>query len=347
MKKLQVNAQVTYFTSLLELIGNATIVVHVVYTKSATFSTLIHNMVFYCILSPHAFLMNTSHNKYRIVEYGWKNVIFNLFRTVLNVDKGNGVSASNHRKDDSKNDNPEASIELHTSISNDQICNNAQNTPTKIQNHSFQPVKGCSNGVLEEGRKLSESEVSKKTNFRECSLKLEGSKLKKEKKRNSLLDAIELEKQGRQLAIFEKLVRSMEQNVDQEVAYDVFLNKLRVFVEFCEKQTVLSFFEIENVIEARTRQRNGTENDISVIECPSSSIKCNSRIKSIEINKHCTGRNFSNERSYAKYDTTLKQRTILRKTIFDEIQSIDTSCALYQSTIHRLIELEESFVVNE
>ena len=155
MKKLQVNAQVTYFTSLLELIGNATIVVHVVYTKSATFSTLIHNMVFYCILSPHAFLMNTSHNKYRIVEYGWKNVILNLFRTVSNVDKSNGVSASNHRKDNSKADNPEAIIKLQTSISNDQICNNAQSTPAKIQNHSFPPVRGCSDIVLEEAGKLS------------------------------------------------------------------------------------------------------------------------------------------------------------------------------------------------
>ena len=206
MKKLQVNAQVTYFTSLLELIGNATIVVHVVYTKSATFSTLIHNMVFYCILSPHAFLMNTSHNKYRIVEYGWRNVICNLFRTVSNTEKNKDVSTSNQRKANREIDNSKPSIELQTSTSNDRICNNAQNTPAKIQNHSVQPVRGCSERELEEGGKLSESKVSNKINFRECSLKPEGSKLKKDKKRNSVFDAIELEKQGRQLAIFEKLV---------------------------------------------------------------------------------------------------------------------------------------------
>ena len=42
-----------------------------------------------------------------------------------------------------------------------------------------------------------------------------------------------------------------------------------------------------------------------------------------------------------------QSRVILRKAIFDDIQSIDTSSALYLSTIRRLIELEESFVVNK
>lgn len=292
MKKLQVNAQVTYFTSLLELIGNATIVIHVVYTKSATFSTLIHNMVFYCILSPHAFLMNTSHNKYRIVEYGWKNVICNLFRTVSKIDKRNDVSASNRRNENSETDNSKPSIELHTSISKNQTFNNAQNTTSDIQNHTSQPVRGCSDRMMEKGGKLGESDVSKKTNFRECSLTPTGFNLKKDKKRNSLLDVIEFEKQGRQLAIFEKLVRSMEQNVDQEVEYDAFLKKLQVFIEFGEKQIVLSFFEIENIIEARAKRQNGNEHKISVIECPSPSMECNPRVKSIEKNKHGTVRNF-------------------------------------------------------
>ena len=347
MKKLQVNAQVTYFTSLLELIGNATIVVHVVYTKSATFSTLIHNMVFYCILSPHAFLMNTSHNKYRIVEYGWKNVICNLFRTVSKIDKKNGVSAGNRRNENSETNNSRPSIDLHTSISNNKISNNAKNATSDIQKHTSQPVRGCSDRMLEECGKLGESEVSKITNFREYSLTPTGFKLKKDKKRNSLLDVIEFEKQGRQLAIFEKLVRSMEQNVDQDDEYDVFLKKLQVFIEFCEKQIVLSFFEVENIIEARAKRRNGTEHKISDIECPIPSLECNTRVKSIEKDKHGTVHNFSNECSDSKYNNTLKERTMLRKTIFDEIKLIDLSSALYQSIIRQLIELEESFVVNK
>ena len=36
------------------------------------------------ILLPYAFLMNTSHNKNRIVEYGWINVFKNLITKVTN-----------------------------------------------------------------------------------------------------------------------------------------------------------------------------------------------------------------------------------------------------------------------
>ena len=36
-------------------------------------------MVTYLILLPCAFLMNTSHNKRRVIEHGWKNVLRNTF----------------------------------------------------------------------------------------------------------------------------------------------------------------------------------------------------------------------------------------------------------------------------
>ena len=36
-------------------------------------------MITYLILLPGAFLMNTSHNKHRVIEHGWKNVLRNTF----------------------------------------------------------------------------------------------------------------------------------------------------------------------------------------------------------------------------------------------------------------------------
>ena len=36
-------------------------------------------MITYLILLPCAFLMNTSHNKRRVIEHGWKNVLRNTF----------------------------------------------------------------------------------------------------------------------------------------------------------------------------------------------------------------------------------------------------------------------------
>ena len=36
-------------------------------------------MITYLILLPCAFLMNTSHNKRRVIEHGWENVLRNTF----------------------------------------------------------------------------------------------------------------------------------------------------------------------------------------------------------------------------------------------------------------------------
>jgi hypothetical protein len=78
MKKLQVNAQVTATTAFIETFTQAIFVVVLVYNKGTTYSSLILVMLLYQIILPYAFLMNTSHNKNRIVEFGWKIVLYNL-----------------------------------------------------------------------------------------------------------------------------------------------------------------------------------------------------------------------------------------------------------------------------
>ena len=78
MKKLKVNAQVTATTSFIEMSINIAYIIFVWYNKGTTFSSLIVGMISYQIILPYVFLMNTSHNKNRIVELGWKNVLMNI-----------------------------------------------------------------------------------------------------------------------------------------------------------------------------------------------------------------------------------------------------------------------------
>ena len=63
--------------SLLESSAQVVGVVLVWYNKSTTLSNLILAIIVFDILLPHVFLMNTSENKNRIVELGWKNVFKN------------------------------------------------------------------------------------------------------------------------------------------------------------------------------------------------------------------------------------------------------------------------------
>ena len=83
IKKVRINAQVTAIISVLEIVFMMTSVMIVgLLTRANTAGTrretIINGLSVYFILLPRAFLMNTSHNKNRIVEYGWKNVFMNF-----------------------------------------------------------------------------------------------------------------------------------------------------------------------------------------------------------------------------------------------------------------------------
>jgi hypothetical protein len=78
MKKLKVNAQVTATTSFIEMSINIGFIIFVWYNKGTSYSSLTAAMISYFIILPYVFLMNTSHNKNRIVELGWKNVLMNV-----------------------------------------------------------------------------------------------------------------------------------------------------------------------------------------------------------------------------------------------------------------------------
>ena len=60
------------------MVINITYIIFLWYNKGTTFSSLIVGMISYQIILPYVFLMNTSHNKNRIVEFGWKNVLMNI-----------------------------------------------------------------------------------------------------------------------------------------------------------------------------------------------------------------------------------------------------------------------------
>ena len=92
MQRSKVNAQVTYITTILEVFGSVTFVIHVLIVKRPTLSTLIHGMCIYMIFVPYAFLMNTSHNKGRIIEDGWENVIRNIFGMKTSVSSNESLA---------------------------------------------------------------------------------------------------------------------------------------------------------------------------------------------------------------------------------------------------------------
>ena len=92
MRKFVINAQVKAMVSLLETISNIVYMIIVWLTVRTSFGTLLLPMTVYLVLLPYASLMNTSHNKERVIKNGWKSVFRNLLgrksnTAILQTDK--------------------------------------------------------------------------------------------------------------------------------------------------------------------------------------------------------------------------------------------------------------------
>ena len=73
------------------------------------FGTYVVMVFLYMIILPYCFLMNTSHNKNRIVQHGWKNVFNNVLgRQQNSLDDSNVAKSSNSKESTSENDSEES-----------------------------------------------------------------------------------------------------------------------------------------------------------------------------------------------------------------------------------------------
>ena len=77
-RRILINAQVTAVTCFLEISSNLLYQIIVKLAVKTSFATLLQFLIIYFIILPYAFLMNTSHNKNRVIEHGWKNVFKNI-----------------------------------------------------------------------------------------------------------------------------------------------------------------------------------------------------------------------------------------------------------------------------
>ena len=78
MRKVSINAQVTAVISLIETISNIIYILLLWITVRASYLIIVQTMILYMVVIPYTFLMNTSDNKNRVIEYGWRTVFLNL-----------------------------------------------------------------------------------------------------------------------------------------------------------------------------------------------------------------------------------------------------------------------------
>ena len=138
--------------SLIEMLSNAGYLLLVYLTTKTSYITLIQIMTLYMIILPYAFLMNTSHNKNRIIEHGWVNIFKNIIGkpnnciSVNNSDSSEDNVALNETKSDDGKKSKNDSMNIFVTESSSNQLNVKNNVKTLIKNESNNNIRPSTSG---------------------------------------------------------------------------------------------------------------------------------------------------------------------------------------------------------
>ena len=330
-RKLLINAEVTAVTTLIELIGGVTFIIHLYYAKGNSFPTLLHSVIYKCAIMPYVFLMNTSHNKSRIIERGWKNVFQNFLKpysfaveTVEMAPKPKEVNSIKPKKEKgteilkkrdtfaiSSSENKKDSIAFKESLKQSSSCscscytivcrNCIKNNPTsdKLMNQVW-----------------------------------------------PILDANKLGQQKYIECMSSKLVYNLEKNLENEKMYIESFKKLLKFSESCKKGNILSEKELEN----KCLNSYACKKEVSKKKSKRkrSQHSCNVRLPQVDEN-HGQRNAFLEDgciREPLTSKTTKEKESRLRKRveILHELQLNCKESEIFNQLFDRLIDMEECFI---
>ena len=99
---MKVNANVTFVIWILEWIAN--ILIYICWILGPNFSRYFPEviLIWYYVILPHTFLMNTSHNKDLIIDDGLKTTIINALGLPFNIQRGQNLVERISPKKESK-----------------------------------------------------------------------------------------------------------------------------------------------------------------------------------------------------------------------------------------------------
>ena len=280
-------------------------------------------MAVYDVLLPYAFLMNTSHNKTRVVSLGWTNVILNILGNNNTSQKEDDVPNDNNSKDKKQalkkenKTNKDAKDEIFT------ITSHGNAEPTNVLEV---------NAMLNVPFDVTPS--TSKTAF-----EMECYNMKP-------LSVNELLLQGCHQKSLNRLLLEMNNFGSDE---DLYLDYFRCLVDVHDRRKcgeVLSAVDLEKELSPSCKHDNLAK-DIKFKRKGISAKSSNSAIKTLIENDSSNQRD-GNIRDDCSYKIHLKgdleQRNIKRKGILDVIVSMNTSDQIFWDMIENLIDLEESFI---
>ena len=330
-------------TCFLEISSNLLYQIIVKLTVKTNFATLLQFLVIYMIILPYSFLMNTSHNKNRVIEHGWKNVFKNIAGK-----KNNEVSPENSSSTESISQNQYKLIDNSKRTSRKIIfttiaSNDKRKETTNLSGpRVIPPIASTSSGQFGPAppkRKTSDSSLSSSD-----SLDLTFHSYGRESSSCSSLilsaDILNIKDKKQLFAL--KLIQKMAEEKDDEEKYLEHFKRLVSYEVFRKDKESFGVNELENEIFIIH------DNLMKVINRHGKSKGSKTKVK----RKYNTSRNkvsISSEEIEESEQTSSQEclkteRTIMRTEILSKLSSCYRKDINYDSLINELIDLEEGFI---
>ena len=309
MRKVRISSQVTALISLFEFIGGVSHVIIFAYCKRTSFVSLINDVTIFFILLPYTFLMNSSVNRNRIVEYGWRNVLKNIFGKpngfLLNDNSAihNGANAN----EANENENKFATSKSMNKVSNKTTSSSTINVPFN-QEPTCSRASPNKNPTVKHHVSLNVNNLSQK-------------------------EHIDL--------VARKLVQNAIEDIEDEDMYLEHFRKLVFeFEESHKARNVPSDLNVENKIALSKDTKKSTKGKGKRSKLVDTEPDLPGTITRLSVDQI----SFVNLTKKDKFKGKLKDRIYIRKQMLNQIYSLKDEPDLYNSMMEQLISLEESFI---
>ena len=264
--------------------------------------------------------MNTSHNKNRVIEHGWKNVFKNVFGNT------SSIPPSNHNGN-------ELSISKQCETEN----------LSKPQNKDEDPMLGSHKSR----RNLKKKDVLPESNGYVHNQQ-EATSIQEPGTSGSLvLCPSNLSIKDEKQAFALKLIQMMSEDINDEDRYLEYFKRLLSFEEDRKDDNFIQIVDLE--VEIGFKQNKSmakvAKNVTSKSKDKKSVLKTNKPKNNYSVNVEVDGKNKRDGNEKRKAPSgDLEHRIAMRTEIIDKLQTCYKKDVIYDSLINDLIDYEESFV---
>ena len=309
--------------SFLEASSNIGYVVIRAVIVRGNFTTLLQMVMLYMIILPYAFLMNTSDNKNRVIEHGWKNIVMNV------------IGRSNHS----------SVAPLNGNLGNLTISKNLNRgkKPRPYQESKVQPL---SNNASKQNVKQIDETFQSQGNMKE---KLEPTEEPNQGTSGCsalILNANTLKRNDKKQALALRLIQKMNDEKNDEEKYIKYFKRLLSYEESRNEKTSIEIdeqeyeiFDLPNdsvkAIPKNAKYKNDETKTLSKTTKSKSQIPV-----STEDDKKYENLRYNNKDKFVHQD---KDKMLMRTEIIDKLSSCYKKDAHYDLLINQLIDQEESF----